>query len=226
MLKQTAILIFANTASKEIENKAFLSKEVVTALNNQTLQVVKKTGIPFFHFSEKEQFGNSFGERFTNAIATIFAKGYAKVITVGNDTPHLKVGHLKKAATKLENTNLVLGLSRDGGFYLMGITKEHFCKNTFLHLPWQKRNLTKAILKVAITKNLTPYFLEYLYDVDAKMDVKKVIHSFRKVPVRWVCFFLLLSLIKKVVDTTNLLCTKVHFNNPFFNKGSPLIFVQ
>jgi hypothetical protein len=53
MNKNTAILIFANSAKKEVERKSFLSSYVFCALNQQTLNTVKKSGIEYFHFSEK-----------------------------------------------------------------------------------------------------------------------------------------------------------------------------
>ncbi|CAN0575163.1 unnamed protein product, partial [Ectocarpus sp. 12 AP-2014] len=65
-------------------------ERVFETLTKETLRKVKRTKQPYFHISEKEQTGNSFGERFTNAIQTVFDKGYEHIITVGNDTPQLK----------------------------------------------------------------------------------------------------------------------------------------
>ena len=99
---QTAILIFANSAEFEAIQKPFQSSQLLfDALNLQTLKVVKKTGIPYFLSSEKNQTGNSFGERFTNAIQSVYDKGFENVITIGNDTPHLQSQHILKA---VENT--------------------------------------------------------------------------------------------------------------------------
>ena len=148
MKKNTAILIFANSAEKEAERKTFLSSDVFSALNHQTLKTVEKSGIEYFHFSEKNQVGSSFGERFSNAIENIFNKGFKNVITIGNDTPHLKTKHLVDTVHQLEKNDLVLGPSKDGGFYLMGIKKEHFNKETFLKLPWQTSKLQKCITSI------------------------------------------------------------------------------
>lgn len=226
MINQTAILIFANSASKEVEQKSFLSKEIVCALNEQTLNIVEKTGLPYFHFSEKEQKGNNFGERFTNAIASIFKKGYSKVITIGNDTPHLQSHHIKSTSEKLANNHLVLGPSKDGGFYLMGITKAHFCKKTFLKLPWQTEKLSSAINKIIAVKQLVVHFLEHLQDIDVKEDIKKIIHSFRLVPVKILSLLQQVITVQKQFFTTVFLKTLQHFSNPNFNKGSPLVFVK
>ena len=83
---KTAILIFANSAAKEVERKEFLSTEIFSALNKQTLKKAKKSKLPYFVVSEKEQIGISFGERFTNAIDLIFKKGFDNVIYSGVTT--------------------------------------------------------------------------------------------------------------------------------------------
>ncbi|WP_299013190.1 DUF2064 domain-containing protein [uncultured Polaribacter sp.] len=224
MNKNTAILIFANSAEKEAERKSFLSSDVFSALNKQTLKTVEKSGIEYFHFSEKNQVGNSFGERFSNAIETIFKKGFDNVITIGNDTPHLKTSHLIDTIHQLEKNQLVLGPSKDGGFYLMGIKKEHFNKQTFLNLPWQTRFLNSYIAKISSSKNSEIKFLESLNDLDSKEDIKKILHSFKAIPTS------ILKLLKTLffIDKRVIFYQKNNFYNSFtslyFNKGSPFVF--
>ena len=134
---KTAILIFANSAQKEAVLKPFKSsKALYHLLNTKTIATAKKTGLPFFHYSESEQVGYSFGERFTNAITSVFNKGFENIIVIGNDTPHLTKKHLLKAEENLKQQHCVLGPSKDGGFYSMGLRKSHFNIGSFLKLPW------------------------------------------------------------------------------------------
>lgn len=224
MKNQTAILIFANTAEKDAERKSFLSKNVFSELNRQTLIKVEKSGIPYFHISENQQKGNNFGERFTNAIESIFEKGFQQIITIGNDTPHLKTNHLIETTKKLKKNNLVLGPSKDGGFYLMGIKKEHFNKQTFLKLPWQTSRLQRCISSISNTKNLEIKLLEYLNDIDKKEDVITIISSFKSISST------ILSLLKRCFFNFKTFLKKINFHiketfyQPNFNKGSPNIF--
>jgi uncharacterized protein len=125
MKTKTAILIFANSAEKELTSKSISSSDFFNLLDSDTVKTVKKTNLPYFHFSEKEQIGSSFGERFTNAIEAVFNKGFEHVISLGNDIPHLRANHILKATQNLATSDYVLGPSTDGGFYLMGF------KNTF-----------------------------------------------------------------------------------------------
>ncbi|WP_026776675.1 DUF2064 domain-containing protein [Polaribacter sp. Hel_I_88] len=224
MKKNTAILIFANSAEKEAERKTFLSSDVFSALNHQTLKTVEKSGIEYFHFSEKNQVGSSFGERFSNAIENIFNKGFKNVITIGNDTPHLKTKHLVDTVHQLEKNDLVLGPSKDGGFYLMGIKKEHFNKETFLKLPWQTSKLQKCITSIVTSKKLHIKLLGILNDLDVLEDIKKILDSFKAIPKSVLKILTLLICPQKefFVDLT------INFKKTFFapnsNKGSPLIF--
>jgi hypothetical protein len=222
--KNTAILIFANSAEKEAERKSFLSSDVFSALNNQTLKTVEKSGIQYFHFSEKNQVGSSFGERFSNAIETIFNKGFKNVITIGNDTPHLKTSHLVDTLHQLEKNDLVLGPSKDGGFYLMGIKKEHFNKETFLKLPWQTSKLQNCIASILSSNKLNIKFLEVLNDLDVLEDIKKILHSFKAIPRSILKLFTLFIFTQKEFFIDITINIKKTFSTPNSNKGSPLIF--
>tara|TARA_R110002072_G_scaffold115578_1_gene245896 strand:+ start:307 stop:984 length:678 start_codon:yes stop_codon:yes gene_type:complete len=224
MNKNTAILIFANSAKKEAERKSFLSSDVFSALNHQTLKTVEKSGIEYFHFSEKNQVGSSFGERFSNAIENIFNKGFKNVITIGNDTPHLKTKHLVDTVHQLEKNDLVLGPSKDGGFYLMGIKKEHFNKETFLKLPWQTSKLQKCITSIVTSKKLHIKFLEILNDLDVLEDIKKILHSFKAIPKSVLKILALLICTQKEFFVDLTINFKKTFFSPNSNKGSPLIF--
>lgn len=224
MNQKTAILIFANSAQKEAERKSFLSKEVFSKLNEQTLKIVQKSGINYFHFSENQQIGDSFGERFTNAIDSVLNKGFQNIITIGNDTPHLKTTHLLKTVDQLEQKDLILGPSKDGGFYLMGIKKEHFNKDTFLKLPWGKSNLRKAVTRISKVKKLEINFLEFLNDLDSPKDLLKIVYSFKKIPFSIFKILLLFIIVYKEIQILKKLTFLENYLYKSFNKGSPSFY--
>lgn len=222
MNQNTAILIFANSAKKEVERKSFLSIKVFSELNQQILKTAGKTKLPYFHFSEKQQVGNSFGERFTNAIETVINKGFKNVIVIGNDTPHLTTKHIFEAVGQLENNDLVLGPSKDGGFYLMGVKKEHFNKNVFLNLPWQTSSLLISISKGFELKNIDTYYLNLLSDIDTLQDVKPVLESFISISIKLKELLLQIIFINKKLFSKTKLLIQNPIQNLFLNKGSPL----
>ncbi|MBB5267317.1 DUF2064 domain-containing protein [Algibacter amylolyticus] len=223
MSNKTAILIFANSAEKEIVSKSFSSKQLFETLNAQTIKIAKKTGLAYFVYSEHEQVGFSFGERFTNAIQSVYNKGFNQVITIGNDTPHLTAKHLLKTVEKLETNAIVLGPSTDGGFYLMGLNKAFFNKNIFLKLPWQTSGLNRSISKISASKSIAICYLEVLTDIDTASDIQMVLNSFKAIATTIKSILLQSLFVVNRFSIYQNLAFKdfiLHFQ---FNKGSPVL---
>ncbi|OED41384.1 hypothetical protein AB832_03350 [Flavobacteriaceae bacterium (ex Bugula neritina AB1)] len=220
--KKTAILYFALSQAEESKQKPFFYHSTTqTALTNHFENLSRKSGLDVFHYSEKEQIGTSFGERFANAIESIYDKGYHSVITIGNDTPGLSLHHLHKAAQALEEDQFVLGPSIDGGFYLMGLKKEHFDKNQFIHFSWNTSKVCYEIREsiASFTKNYLQ--LNYLGDIDSILDVKRVFSTLgitKKKIFRLLQQFLNIISVLFSEEKRTLFSTTFRVN---FNKGSP-----
>ncbi|NHN27238.1 DUF2064 domain-containing protein [Flavobacterium jejuense] len=220
---KTAILIFANSAEYEATRKPFLySKEVFESLNEHTLQLVKKTNLPYFLVTEKEQRGSSFGERFINAIQSVYDVGFDSLIIIGNDTPHLTTSKLVKVNQELYNTDIVLGSATDGGFYLLGIKKEHFDANLFLKLPWQKQNLATVLTKLFISNSISVSSLEVLSDIDNLKDVNAFINCFKKVYANLYHLLLQIRIRNAIISTSVFEKFFFLYQSTAYNKGSPI----
>ncbi len=224
--QKTAVLIFANSGKEELKykpigNGAYLFDE----LTKNTLGEVEKTGLPFFHLTEKQQKGNSFGERFTHAFQAVFDKGYDTIIAVGNDTPHLRVSHILEAQEQLKSKKLVLGPSVDGGFYLMGIRRSQFRAVSFVNLPWQTSKLFKAVMDWADIWKMELVRLQPLIDLDQLYDIRILLNRFRTFPK--VVLRLLMRILYQKVQNYGFVLTSTyfHFLHIPFNKGSPASFV-
>ncbi|WP_179343661.1 TIGR04282 family arsenosugar biosynthesis glycosyltransferase [Winogradskyella ursingii] len=220
--KKTAILIFANSAKKELNSKGIQSSEVFEILNTETLKTVSKTGLPYFHFSEEEQVGNNFGKRFHNAIKSIFKKGFDQVISVGNDTPHLTTKHILKAVTQFNQTDFVLGPSTDGGYYLMGFKKSHFQKLSFLELAWEKRTLQNSFQHQINHIGASVCHLETLSDLDEASDVDLIFQHFEQLSNRIKSILLKIKNVSNFIFESILFSFKLIYPNLYFNKGSPI----
>ena len=220
----TAILVFANSSNEELRFKKFAAGgRLFDALTKQTLRTVRKTGIPFFHITEHEQRGNSFGERFTNAIRTIFDEGHENIITVGNDSPHLTQTHLLNTLTKLEQGESVIGPSADGGFYLMGLHRPDFEKNDFEELSWQTAHIREEIMTLLTIGTKEVHLLPILFDLDTIWDAQIMVkHTAGLVDIA------ILNAIRSIVSTLKKLDYRSFFfvqrvaSEIFFNKGSPV----
>lgn len=226
-LQKTAILIFAQSAQKEAVSKPFKNAaKVFTQLNKHTLTTVKNSRLPYFHTTEEAQVGTTFGERLTNAIQSVYDQGYDNVITIGNDTPHLQTHHILDTAKKLEKRSLILGPSKDGGFYLIGLHKSQFNPTTFLQLPWQTKTLVKELLNTYTEESAQTYLLTTLEDIDIAIDIKTVIKELRTIGNRK-----LRQLLEASISTNHIIDIKrnplidTFFQNLYYNKGSPTLLL-
>ncbi|TLP80774.1 DUF2064 domain-containing protein [Maribacter sp. ACAM166] len=223
-LSATAILVFTNSAKEELVNKSIpKGEQLFNTLTKTTLLKAKNTGLPIFHFTEKDQVGFTFGERFANAIATVFEKGFDNIITIGNDTPQLRTQHLKKAALQLALGKTVIGPAVDGGIYLLGLQKVNFNIHAFKNLPWQRFSLFNCISTWFQRESSEIIKLPVFQDLDNEKDLKSLLNHLRSFS------FSIVELIISLLGNKN---AKYHQlrefpdlfpNRSMYNKGSPQV---
>ncbi|WGK65384.1 TIGR04282 family arsenosugar biosynthesis glycosyltransferase [Croceiramulus getboli] len=224
MSAKTAILLFAQSAEEEVKYKPFQrAKPLFEALNEQALKVVQSTKLPYFWITEAEQEGNHFGERFTQALSHVFDQGYDQVIAIGNDCPHLTANHLLQGKDALDQKQVVIGPSGDGGFYLLGINREVFNPAQYAQLPWQTAGLSRALLQLLSKTGQPVAFLEQLWDLDGPQDVQDILQAVK--PLAQKMRSLLKCLARKVLlqDSASVkLAAKGTYSFPF-SRGSPVL---
>lgn len=121
-------------------------------------------------FRKKLQKGDDLGKRMENAFIDLFESGYQKVIIVGSDLLDLKDEHIIDAFEKLNEHDVVFGPAKDGGYYLLGLSKLQAC--IFRNKPWSETNLLDVTLKELGQKNISLTLLETLNDIDTFEDLK------------------------------------------------------
>jgi len=219
--QKTALLIFANTSKKEARIKPFFKSEAVfSTLNAEIITKVKDTNLPYFIVDENEQIGKNFGERYANAIQSIYNKGFDIVISVGNDTPQLKTSQILKAHAHVSESNYVLGPSQNGGFYLLALHKSNFNYDAFIKLPWQTSAIRKSLQK-HFSHNNTYTLLKSLKDLNSALDLSYFASLFCSISKK-IVLIIIQSL--GIIRVYNILSnfTLDHFILEFsFNKGSP-----
>lgn len=221
-IQNTAILVFANSAKRDSSIKKIgVDAALFETLTTQTLEITKASGLPYYHFSEKEQHGNTFGERFTHALLSVFDKGYTNVIAIGNDSPQLKTQHLLKAYRLLQHGKSVLGPSMDGGFYLVGLNSNHFDREQFQALPWQSPSLLRKTQTYFASKGHLAALLNVMIDVDSKRDIKRLLNFTKTLAKRCLVFFSIIFHQKVTIENIYDTVLKTDFLDIPFNKGSP-----
>jgi rSAM/selenodomain-associated transferase 1 len=119
-------------------------------------------------FQKKLQKGNDLGERMQHAFEMAFKEGYEKVVIVGSDLFDLKSAHIENAFKTLENHNLVIGPSLDGGYYLLGMKVLHSA--VFKNKQWGTDSVLETTLKNLEQENVK--LLEALNDIDTFEDLQ------------------------------------------------------
>lgn len=223
----TAVLVFALSSSEELRRKKIgKGEKLFDALTQDTLQTVRKTGLPIFHIMEDQQSGSSFGERFTNAIQDVLDQGFENIITIGNDSPHLSKSHIETALSNLRDNKSVIGPSEDGGFYLMGLHRSDFVKSDFEKLSWQTPQLREEIVGYLSDSGKETAMLPVLFDIDTLWDVKILSKNTSGLSQNVTkAIRTLISSNKKIKLPSFFYSYGFHSSIPH-NKGSPYLFIS
>lgn len=70
------------------------------------------------------QEGDGLGKKMNNALNLALSMGYDKCILTGSDLPLMTKGHLQSGFDALEQADVTLGPTSDGGYYLVGVKAE------------------------------------------------------------------------------------------------------
>ncbi|MGB0415514.1 MAG: TIGR04282 family arsenosugar biosynthesis glycosyltransferase [Coraliomargarita sp.] len=123
-------------------------------------------------FGYRPQCDSDLGGRLKSAVSDAFDQGARSVICIGGDCPGLTRSQLHKALDILANgTDLVLGPTEDGGYYLIGLSRDR--PELFDGIPWSQPDTFEATLRKAKGLQLKTALLEKLYDVDEPEDLDR-----------------------------------------------------
>lgn len=71
------------------------------------------------------QRGEGIGERMENAFTDVFALGFQEVLLIGSDIPEITEKIIAQAFAALEDKDIVINPTLDGGYYLIGMKQPH-----------------------------------------------------------------------------------------------------
>lgn len=118
------------------------------------------------------QVGVGLEEALIGAFAAQFQAGYGLVVLIGSDTPTLPPDVVGEAARALRSNDLVIGPSADGGYYLIGMTREH--PGVFKHITWSTNRVFEQTLERAREHRLRTHVLREWYDIDTVTDLARL----------------------------------------------------
>jgi rSAM/selenodomain-associated transferase 1 len=115
------------------------------------------------------QEGNDLGDRMALAFERAFQIGYKRVVLIGGDCPEMTTEILEWAFEKLNDHDLVLGPSQDGGYYLIGLKKTE--PRLFENMQWSHNKVFEQTVQRAAEQNLKVALLPTLRDIDHLADL-------------------------------------------------------
>jgi len=125
------------------------------------------------------------GEGLAAALASVFERflpEFRRLVAVDSDSPHLPPARLQSALDLLGTTDLVVGPTEDGGYYLVGASAMH--PKLFDLAPLGTASARDALVGNARTLALSVAFTDPFYDVDLPADLRRLAAELRSEPAR------------------------------------------
>lgn len=126
------------------------------------------------------QEGSDLGQRMSNCIADLLARGHDRVALIGTDTPSLPLDYLHQAFDLLRDRDLVFGPATDGGYYLIGARS--VVPEIFRDIEWGSSTVLKDTLKILRIFGLPRVLLQVWSDVDTVEDLEFLRTSLAALP--------------------------------------------
>lgn len=126
-------------------------------------------------YSYSPQVGKDLGQRMKKAFLQAFSDGFDKVVLIGSDIPDLPADYLELGFKALETNDVVLGPSSDGGYYLIGFSKEAFLPDVFEGITWSSADVFEQTLNILKKHEQRVYLLPQWHDVDTWADLNELV---------------------------------------------------
>lgn len=121
------------------------------------------------NYTHAYQTESDLGGRMAQAFEDTFAKGFERVVIIGSDCYDLSSDIIKKAFKALQNHDVVVGPAKDGGYYLIGLSKMN--KQLFTEIEWSTEQVLNTTIQKCKAANLSYHLLETLSDIDTIEDL-------------------------------------------------------
>ncbi|MEO6722723.1 MAG: TIGR04282 family arsenosugar biosynthesis glycosyltransferase [Ferruginibacter sp.] len=122
------------------------------------------------NFHKRLQHGADLGERMSNAFNQLFNEGYERLLIIGSDCLELESKLISHAFDVLDETDIVVGPSADGGYYLLGM-KPPLLSFLFENKSWSTGSVLTETIKDLTTSGIRFELLVTLNDIDEEKDV-------------------------------------------------------
>ena len=126
------------------------------------------------------QMGNGLAPALTSVFTYFGGTGYRRIVAFNSDSPHLPTTVLEAAFQLLENCDVVVGPTDDGGYYLVGAKMSH--PLLFSTDAMGTANALEALLAKARALGLSVRFTDPFYDIDEGVDLRRLAEELKLTP--------------------------------------------
>ncbi|MCF8070326.1 MAG: TIGR04283 family arsenosugar biosynthesis glycosyltransferase [Desulfobacterales bacterium] len=119
------------------------------------------------HITYVPQANGDLGRKMQTAFDDAFSSGCKKVVLIGSDIPGINRHIIEQAFLALDNSNLVFGPAKDGGYYLVGMNKPRY--SIFEDIRWGSGQVLTSTLEAAKGQKIC--LLPILADIDHPEDL-------------------------------------------------------
>ncbi len=126
------------------------------------------------NFRSFPQRGDDLGERMNGVFTELWDRGHRNVVLIGSDLPPLPLRFLENAFELLEpsSNRVVLGPSRDGGYYLVGTNQP--IPEIFRNMTWSHDQVLTQTKMRLFDIGIEPKLLPIWFDLDTTEDLSEL----------------------------------------------------
>jgi len=147
--------------------------------SNQRASVMDWLGEAFDYFP---QTGEDLGERMANAFTEAFEDGCSHAVLIGSDIPDLPGTVIEEAFSALAQGLAVIGPAKDGGYYLIGFSRDTFHPSVFANMVWGKEDVFIQTLSAFEKTAQSPHVVAKWQDIDEYSDLLDLVDRCRSLP--------------------------------------------
>lgn len=138
-------------------------------------EILEKDAFEGERVQKIQQVSGDLGLRMQAAFEAAFSDAYEQVLIIGSDCYELNTSLLEAAFTALDKTDVVLGPTYDGGYYLLGMKR--LIPELFCHKKWSTATVFEDSLTDIKRLDKSYALLPKLNDIDYIEDVPDLLRA-------------------------------------------------
>lgn len=150
-------------------NRCGDSRTIAYAPAEKETQFLELVGQENLTWSIQQQTDGGLGERMTRFFKSQLDAENTKVVLIGSDCLEVDSDTLERAFAALNENEVVLGPSFDGGYYLVGMSV--FRPEIFRDIAWSTETVLEQTIERMTAEGISHSLLEQKHDIDHREDL-------------------------------------------------------